>query len=419
MHTIMSRAARGGKEDMAQNQETQKETMSASKAKRQRQAEERRKAKREAAVTRALLIGVPLVIIAVIAGVQAHSYYVRHNLTESSDDFSAQLNEDGTIKGVDAASVTKTVDPENIVLSKEDVEYTEEDMQSDIDSLLEQHETLENGTDLTIADGDKVSIDYIGTVDGEEFEGGSSDGNGYDLTIGSGTFVDDFEQQLIGAHPGDTLTVEVTFPDDYSTEELQGRDASFAVTVNGIYQLPVFDDAFVAENLADFDDKYENTADSYRQYLTDTHYESNLRSSIDTYIKDNTTISSYPKDYLKSVKATTKYYEEKNYAYMLQMYEAYGMANPYESFDDYIGETPVAHEKTLTKEAKEQVLRDLAYQTLYEKLGLSITEEDYTAYLEETGISEEDVETYGKGYLMQTLIQDKVREALMDKAKVE
>ena len=213
--------------------------------------------------------------------------------------------------------------------------------------------------------------------------------------------------------------MEVTFPDDYSTEELQGKDASFAVTVNGIYQLPVFDDAFVAENLADFDDKYENTADSYRQYLADTHYESNLRSSIDTYIKDNTTISSYPKDYLKSVKATTKYYEEQNYASMLQMYESYGMANPYESFDDYIGETPVAHEKTLTKEAKEQVLRDLAYQTLYEKLGLSITEEDYTAYLEETGISEEDVETYGKGYLMQMLIQDKVREALMDKAKVE
>lgn len=67
-------------------------------------------------------------------------------------------------------------------------------------------------------------------------KGGSTDGNGTDLVIGSGDYIDDFENQLIGSHPGDTVEVQVTFPDDYGNEELNGKDAVFTVTVNGIYE---------------------------------------------------------------------------------------------------------------------------------------------------------------------------------------
>ena len=96
--------------------------------------------------------------------------------------------------------------------------------------------TLSTDTSLTVEDGNTVNIDYVGSVDGVEFDGGSTNGQGTDLTIGSGLYIDDFEEQLIGSHPGDTVEVNVTFPDDYSSEDLQGQDALFEVTINGIYQ---------------------------------------------------------------------------------------------------------------------------------------------------------------------------------------
>ncbi len=89
---------------------------------------------------------------------------------------------------------------------------------------------------LTVKDGDTVNIDYVGTVDGTEFNGGNTNGIGTDLVIGSGSYIDGFEDQLIGAHPGDTVDVTVTFPDDYGVDELNGKEAVFTVTVNGIYK---------------------------------------------------------------------------------------------------------------------------------------------------------------------------------------
>ena len=95
---------------------------------------------------------------------------------------------------------------------------------------------LSTDSSLTIENGDTVNIDYVGTVDGVEFDGGSTNGAGADLTIGSGRYIDDFEEQLIGSHPGDTVEVNVTFPEDYGNEELNGRDAVFEVVINGIYE---------------------------------------------------------------------------------------------------------------------------------------------------------------------------------------
>jgi len=101
--------------------------------------------------------------------------------------------------------------------------------------FAEKKELLKD-TALTVEDGDTVNIDYVGSVDGVEFEGGNTNGAGADLTIGSGSYIDDFEEQLIGSHPGDTVEVNVTFPDNYGNEELNGKDAVFTVTVNGIYE---------------------------------------------------------------------------------------------------------------------------------------------------------------------------------------
>ena len=89
---------------------------------------------------------------------------------------------------------------------------------------------------LEVKDGDKVNIDYVGKIDDVAFDGGSTDGNGTDLVIGSGSYIDNFEEQLIGAHPGDKVEVKVTFPDDYQATDLAGKEAVFDVTVNGIYE---------------------------------------------------------------------------------------------------------------------------------------------------------------------------------------
>lgn len=88
-------------------------------------------------------------------------------------------------------------------------------------------------TSYAIQDGDIVNIDYVGSVDGEVFE--DTEGAGTILEIGSGTYIDDFEEQLVGAHPGETVKVNVTFPEGY-TEELGGKDAVFEVTINGVYE---------------------------------------------------------------------------------------------------------------------------------------------------------------------------------------
>ena len=82
-------------------------------------------------------------------------------------------------------------------------------------------------TSLTVKDGDTVNIDYVGKIDGTAFDGGSTNGQGTDLEIGSGSYIDDFEDQLVGAHPGDEVEVTVTFPDDYGAADLAGKEAVF------------------------------------------------------------------------------------------------------------------------------------------------------------------------------------------------
>ncbi|MCD7883819.1 MAG: FKBP-type peptidyl-prolyl cis-trans isomerase [Lachnospiraceae bacterium] len=112
---------------------------------------------------------------------------------------------------------------------------TDDTDEASTESITEEAVSYSTDTSLTVADGDTVNIDYVGSIDGVEFSGGSTDGNGTDLVIGSGSYIDDFEEQLIGYHPGDTVEVTVTFPEDYGVDDLNGQEALFEVTINGIY----------------------------------------------------------------------------------------------------------------------------------------------------------------------------------------
>lgn len=124
---------------------------------------------------------------------------------------------------------------EDVSSSSTETDASEADTTADA-SLDSSESSYSTDSSLTVKDGDKVNIDYVGYIDGKAFDGGDTKGQGADLTIGSGTYIDDFEDQLVGAHPGDKVEVNVTFPEDYGNDELNGKDATFDVTVNGIYQ---------------------------------------------------------------------------------------------------------------------------------------------------------------------------------------
>ena len=213
--------------------------ISKSKAKREERRKEIAKDKRNRMISRIISIAILVVIAGVILFFAGKSIYLAAIRTTPNSDMSAGLTADGKIDGVNVLDSLTLADYENITITDEDIS-TDDQVQQDIDELLEEYPEIDYNVSLEVADGDQVNIDYIGTIDGEEFEGGNSNNAGYDLTIGSGSFIDDFEQQLIGSHPGDDVTVEVTFPDDYDDEAVAGKDAVFAVSINGIYKTPAF-----------------------------------------------------------------------------------------------------------------------------------------------------------------------------------
>lgn len=97
--------------------------------------------------------------------------------------------------------------------------------------------TLNTEADTVAENGDKVNIDYTGYMDGEKFKGGSTEGQGTDLVLGSGSYIDGFEEGVVGHKVGETFDLNLKFPDDYKANtELAGKDVTFEVTLNGVYK---------------------------------------------------------------------------------------------------------------------------------------------------------------------------------------
>ncbi|MDO5550498.1 MAG: trigger factor [Lachnospiraceae bacterium] len=165
----------------------------------------------------------------------------------------------GEYKGLEIAEVDTTV--------------TDEQVENQISYVLDSNPEEVEVTDRAAEEGDVVNIDYVGMKDGEAFAGGTAEG--YDLELGSGTFIDGFEDGLIGANVGDELSLNLTFPENYSSTELAGQDVVFDVTVNAIKEKKdaVLDDAFVQRI-----SQTSKTVEEYRAEIR-TMLEENARES--------------------------------------------------------------------------------------------------------------------------------------------
>lgn len=362
---------------------------------------------------------IAVAIVALVAWGITSAVIKQANTITPSKDYSRQLKDNGYVKGVNPDDYIELCDYRNLVIPKAEIEYTDAQVDEDIATALENHKVLKT-EDIEVKDGDTVNIDYVGTIDGVEFEGGNSNGAGSDLEIGSGTFIDDFEQQLIGAKPGEVVMVEVTFPEDYATAELAGKDAEFATTINGVYIVPEFDDDFVCANYS----TYADTAEGYRQYLKDTNYEDAFNSYVENFIAENTIAKKYPKKFLKNFKETTMNQEQQSYEYMNQMYQQY-YGQSYDDFFQYMGVTEEGYYEQLDTECKDKTKVLLAYQDICEKEGIEISEDELKEYVMQMyGGGNEDtyndiVAEYGKGYIMLDLIKDKAMEAVKGYATVQ
>lgn len=179
-----------------------------------------------------------------------------------------------------------------IEYTKADVDVTDDDVQKKVDEFVDGLATYDKDTTSKAKSGDTVNIDFVGTVDGEEFDGGNTNGSGYDLVLGSGSFIDGFEDQIVGHKAGDTFVVKVTFPEDYGRDNLNGKDAEFKTTLNYIKidKPATYNDELVAANT---------------DYKTTKEYEESVKESLKAD-KKAAALASEQRDIMVNVMAKCK-----------------------------------------------------------------------------------------------------------------
>ena len=290
-------------------------------------------------------------------------------------DYSDGLDENGYWSGIKALDyVTLPEDFGSITLKESDLTPTEDELQQQMDSLLNQYTTSQPVTGRAAQSGDVANIDYTGTVDGVAFTGGTA--TGYDLTLGSGSFIDGFEDQIIGHNVGDTFDVTVTFPDGYgdstdaegNTITLSGKEAVFSVTLNAITQsvVPTLTDEWVETNFAASDDLH--TADQLRSYFSDALYANNYDNAIVDYLMANSTFKELPAEITSYyIRMFLNHYNQYATAYSMDL-NAFAQTQGYTSADAMLAASD-AYFEHLAKQ-------DLIFQAVAEAKSLAPTQEE-------------------------------------------
>ncbi|MBE5936658.1 MAG: trigger factor [Lachnospiraceae bacterium] len=324
---------------------------------------------------------------------------------------------DDALAAMDAYNPTDFVElgeykgvPVNVYVSDDEID-------GEIMSIISENSSFEQIKKGKVKDGNTVNIDFTGKMNGEEFEGGSS--KGFALEIGSNSFIDGFEEGLIGVAVGETVSLNLSFPDPYpNSPDLAGKPVTFDVTVNYIQGdaiVPEFDDKFVKEYTKD---EYK-TVDEYKEVIKDNIIEEKRSTAGDTAF--NTVLS------------TSKVIECPDYLVNIMKLRldatnrAMATSNGYNDFNKFLTEvmqyTEEQYNEELISTATSYAEQKLIAEAIAAKENITVTEEEYNeqlaSALSSTGNATEEeldkfmVETYrsraedmiNESVLMQKVIQ--------------
>lgn len=265
-----------------------------------------------------------------------------------------------------------------------------------------------------VKNGDTVNIDYVGYCDGVAFEGGDTKGKGANLEIGSHSYIDDFEEQLIDSKPGDTVDVYVTFPENYGNEDLKGKDAHFVVKVNYIISAPIYPDLATNPDILKKCFNYDSM-DAFENGIKDEIG----RQVAEKMAFDGMTVKKYPQARYDALKKEVE-------DYYTSMAQQYGITL------DVLLE---AQKIDINKTVEEQLKQELFYLAIAQSEGMDFTDEEYEHLCEDyakqlgyasldalfdTVISQGSYESVpqAKYELSSFLLQQKAREVIISTLKV-
>lgn len=314
-------------------------------------------------------------------------------------------------------------DYQSIEVTVDSVEATEENVSALLNEIYVSYVTADNGgiKDRAVQNGDTAVIDFVGKKDGVAFAGGTAQGQ--DLVIGSGSYIAGFEEGLIGVMPGQTVDLNLTFPEYYDNAELAGQAVVFTVTVQFIRPTEVkredMKDEIAAQvGLNELGNAEINTIDALEDYidvyLTD-RYDNALQNSISLKLVESCTFGELPQDMLA-------YYDQTISDYIgLDSFEAtYGFsADTY--FTYYYGMTA---EQYISSSAEAALKRDLVFQAIANAENLKVEEEELQTKLEEYAATgnyasvEELTEGTSREDWRNNIMTEKVMEFLKGKAVV-
>ncbi len=298
-------------------------------------------------------------------------------------------------------------------------EVTDEMVEEQILATRSFYSRLTDITDRGAQLGDTVYIDYVGTIDGAEFEGGSEED--CELTLGTGTFPDEFENAIIGAYAETDLSVDFTFPDPYLTApEYSGMDVHFDIHVHTVceQELPEYNEDFVRGYLG-----YDSIADfeaGLRELIAERYqgmYYQYINAQVWDTVYENTTVKKFPEE------ETKKMYDD-----LLAAEQYYANAQGI-NFADYIGVnyqmTEDEYYVTLQEEVESQIKKEMICYAIARAENITLTEEEYTKRATEYALDYYGFDSldaleavYSHETICQNLMFDKVHEVIADYADV-
>lgn len=363
---------------------------------RKRREEALKKAERNQAIGRVIGVVILVLIVAIIAGALLFDSAKK---AEKELNYSIGLDATGKIKGVKAEQFVELADFNALNMNKTDYYPTAEEEQTYINAIVESYPDLSDKKNVTVKEKDTVSVDYVGRIDGKEYEGGSTNGMGVRVTLGTLTYPEEFENGIIGHKTGETFDVSVPFAADFENADLAGKTVVYTITLNGIYETAEFNDEFVKKN---FGNAVENAEDFLNKYRM-----SAAQDKFDEYVKEyaisESKVKSYPAGYLSKMK---KFMKAKDYKQMETTNSTYQNLYGKDAYKDVLDMRKMdkkEYRQEIIKSAKEQADENLIMQALFEKFNLTVSDEDIKEVTSSFGFNEDEydqaVERFGEPYL--------------------